>query len=223
MFKIPRKFKQPHPLPPPPADSANYRFFKSPLHLPSTYSTRSIDRSYTRSAVRLLAAACTAYLSTTRGFSFLVYYPETPIIRAKIMTTTEEEPQAPEEPRPRLTYADKLILAPMVRIGTLPMRLLALEYGADIVYTEELIDWKLLRSVRRVNGKFHQLGGISEQIHKYGSYVCGLFTLGWILKNLFILVVFRLFIKKSLFRSMIRIRFHFPRKFCDFDGNLTTF
>lgn len=56
-------------------------------------------------------------------------------------------------PRPRLSYADKLILAPMVRIGTLPMRLLALDYGADIVYTEELIDWKLLRSVRRENGE----------------------------------------------------------------------
>ncbi|XP_076244189.1 dihydrouridine synthase 2 isoform X1 [Calliopsis andreniformis] len=53
--------------------------------------------------------------------------------------------------RRRLNYENKLILAPMVRIGTLPMRLLALDYGADIVYTEELIDWKLLRSFRRVN------------------------------------------------------------------------
>lgn len=44
-------------------------------------------------------------------------------------------------------------MAPMVRVGTLPMRLLALRYGADIVYTEELIDWKLLKSERRVNGK----------------------------------------------------------------------
>ncbi|XP_063229795.1 tRNA-dihydrouridine(20) synthase [NAD(P)+]-like isoform X3 [Bacillus rossius redtenbacheri] len=51
----------------------------------------------------------------------------------------------------RLSYADKLILAPMVRVGTLPMRLLALDYGADIVYCEELIDWKLLRSKRREN------------------------------------------------------------------------
>ena len=57
------------------------------------------------------------------------------------------------ETKERLNYEDKLILAPMVRIGTLPMRLLALDYGADIVYTEELIDWKLLRSVRRENGK----------------------------------------------------------------------
>lgn len=35
-----------------------------------------------------------------------------------------------------LNYANKLILAPMVRVGTLPMRLLALDFGADIVYTE---------------------------------------------------------------------------------------
>jgi hypothetical protein len=54
-----------------------------------------------------------------------------------------------------LSYANKLILAPMVRAGTLPMRLLALDYGADIVYCEELIDWKLLRSVRRENGKYN--------------------------------------------------------------------
>lgn len=57
--------------------------------------------------------------------------------------------------RTRLNYDNKLILAPMVRIGTLPMRLLALDYGADIVYTEELIDRKLLRSIRRENGKMH--------------------------------------------------------------------
>ncbi|KAG5345465.1 DUS2L synthase, partial [Acromyrmex charruanus] len=53
--------------------------------------------------------------------------------------------------RKKLDYNNKLILAPMVRIGTLPMRLLALDYGADIVYTEELIDRKLLRSIRREN------------------------------------------------------------------------
>jgi tRNA-dihydrouridine synthase 2 len=31
------------------------------------------------------------------------------------------------------------------------MRLLALEFGADIVYTEEIIDWKLMKCVRKVN------------------------------------------------------------------------
>lgn len=35
-----------------------------------------------------------------------------------------------------LCYKGKVILAPMVRVGTLPMRLLALKYGADIVYAE---------------------------------------------------------------------------------------
>ncbi|XP_033626350.1 tRNA-dihydrouridine(20) synthase [NAD(P)+]-like [Asterias rubens] len=51
----------------------------------------------------------------------------------------------------RLTYANKVILAPMVRIGTLPARLLALDYGADIVYCEELIDHKLLHCRRVEN------------------------------------------------------------------------
>lgn len=57
----------------------------------------------------------------------------------------------------KLNYRNKTILAPMVRVGTLPMRLLALDYGADIVYTEELIDWKFLRSVRRVNGEYYRI------------------------------------------------------------------
>ncbi|XP_049642449.1 tRNA-dihydrouridine(20) synthase [NAD(P)+]-like [Suncus etruscus] len=50
-----------------------------------------------------------------------------------------------------LCYSNKLILAPMVRVGTLPMRLLALDYGADIVYCEELIDLKMLQCKRVVN------------------------------------------------------------------------
>ena len=43
---------------------------------------------------------------------------------------------APSNMSGRLKYANKVILAPMVRIGTLPMRRLALRYGADIVYCE---------------------------------------------------------------------------------------
>lgn len=53
----------------------------------------------------------------------------------------------------RLEYCHKVMLAPMVRINTLPTRLLALEMGADIVYTEELIDLKLMNCKRVVNGK----------------------------------------------------------------------
>ena len=39
-----------------------------------------------------------------------------------------------------LSYSNKVILAPMVRAGRLPMRLLALQYGADIVYSEVRAD-----------------------------------------------------------------------------------
>ena len=50
-----------------------------------------------------------------------------------------------------LDYRQKMILAPMVKVGTLPTRLLALEYGADIVYTEEIIDQRLLACERVEN------------------------------------------------------------------------
>ena len=36
----------------------------------------------------------------------------------------------------KIDFRGKNILAPMVRIGVLPTRLLALQYGADIVYSE---------------------------------------------------------------------------------------
>lgn len=39
----------------------------------------------------------------------------------------------------------------MVRVCTLPFRLMAIDYGADLVYTEETIDFKMLRSVKKDN------------------------------------------------------------------------
>lgn len=53
---------------------------------------------------------------------------------------------------PQLDFRNKIIMAPMVRIGTLPGRLLALEMGADLVYSEELIDLKLINCQRSING-----------------------------------------------------------------------
>ncbi|KAJ0040930.1 hypothetical protein Pint_27789 [Pistacia integerrima] len=50
-----------------------------------------------------------------------------------------------------MEYHNKLVLAPMVRVGTLPFRLLAAQYGADITYGEEIIDRKFLKCERRVN------------------------------------------------------------------------
>lgn len=46
------------------------------------------------------------------------------------------------------TYSNDVILAPMVRVGTLPMRHLALKYGATKVYGEEIIDKKIITSTR---------------------------------------------------------------------------
>ncbi|XP_048132316.1 tRNA-dihydrouridine(20) synthase [NAD(P)+]-like [Rhodamnia argentea] len=50
-----------------------------------------------------------------------------------------------------MEYENKHVLAPMVRVGTLPLRLLAAQYGADITYGEEIIDHKLLKCERRLN------------------------------------------------------------------------
>ncbi|CBN80498.1 conserved unknown protein [Ectocarpus siliculosus] len=48
-------------------------------------------------------------------------------------------------------YRGKVILAPMVRAGTLPFRALALRYGADTVFTEEVIDRRVVNAVRTEN------------------------------------------------------------------------
>ena len=41
-----------------------------------------------------------------------------------------------------IEYANKLCLAPMVRSGELPIRLLSLRYGCDLLWTPELVDKK---------------------------------------------------------------------------------
>jgi tRNA-dihydrouridine synthase 2 len=46
------------------------------------------------------------------------------------------------------SYWNKTILAPMVRVGTLPFRRLATSYGADIVYSEEIIDKRIMKCTR---------------------------------------------------------------------------
>ncbi|KAG5392914.1 hypothetical protein IGI04_022877 [Brassica rapa subsp. trilocularis] len=51
----------------------------------------------------------------------------------------------------KMEYRNKLVLAPMVRVGTLSFRMLAAEYGADITYGEEIIDHKLVKCQRRIN------------------------------------------------------------------------
>ncbi|KAJ9479408.1 tRNA-dihydrouridine(20) synthase [NAD(P)+] [Pseudozyma hubeiensis] len=50
-----------------------------------------------------------------------------------------------------LTYANGIFLAPMVRIGTLPTRLLSLEYGADLVWGPEIVDRAIIGCERKVD------------------------------------------------------------------------
>ena len=54
-------------------------------------------------------------------------------------------------PRNGVDYRGKVVLAPMVRSGELPSRLLALKYGADLVWGPETIDKALIGTTRKVN------------------------------------------------------------------------
>lgn len=56
-----------------------------------------------------------------------------------------------------MNYWNKIILAPMVRASTLPMRTLALRYGADLVYTDEMVDVGMMNADRRINGKAQKI------------------------------------------------------------------
>ncbi|TKA83862.1 hypothetical protein B0A55_00167 [Friedmanniomyces simplex] len=54
-------------------------------------------------------------------------------------------------PRNGIDYRGKVVLAPMVRSGECPSRLLALKYGADLVWGPETIDKALIGTTRHVN------------------------------------------------------------------------
>ena len=54
-------------------------------------------------------------------------------------------------PRNGVDYRGKVVLAPMVRSGELPSRLLALEYGADLVWGPETVDRSMIGTTSRFN------------------------------------------------------------------------
>jgi tRNA-dihydrouridine synthase 2 len=56
---------------------------------------------------------------------------------------------------PPLNYCNKVVLAPMVRIGELPTRLLALRHGADLVWGPETIDRAIIGTTRSTNPRTH--------------------------------------------------------------------
>ncbi|KAF9699472.1 hypothetical protein EKO04_002682 [Ascochyta lentis] len=61
------------------------------------------------------------------------------------------EPAHVPIPRNGVDYRGTVVLAPMVRSGELPSRLLALKYGADLVWGPETIDRAIIGTTRRMN------------------------------------------------------------------------
>jgi tRNA-dihydrouridine synthase 2 len=71
---------------------------------------------------------------------------------------------------PPLDYRKKIVLAPMVRGGELPNRLLALHHGADLVWGPETVDRAILGTQRVVNDRtgcieFVKPGKVIYRIH----------------------------------------------------------
>lgn len=54
-------------------------------------------------------------------------------------------------PKNGVDYRGKVVLAPMVRSGELPARLLALKYGADLVWGPETIDKSMIGTTKQIN------------------------------------------------------------------------
>ncbi|KAL8934384.1 MAG: hypothetical protein Q9211_005257 [Gyalolechia sp. 1 TL-2023] len=54
-------------------------------------------------------------------------------------------------PQNGVDYRGKVVLAPMVRSGELPSRLLALKYGADLVWGPETIDKSMIGTKKRID------------------------------------------------------------------------
>jgi tRNA-dihydrouridine synthase 2 len=54
-------------------------------------------------------------------------------------------------PKNGVDYRGKIVLAPMVRSGELPSRLLALKYGADLAWGPETVDKSMIGTTKRFN------------------------------------------------------------------------
>lgn len=66
----------------------------------------------------------------------------------------------------KLIFQNGIVLAPMVRLGTTPFRLLCLRHGADIVFTEELISFKLAYCQRVENKSLNSIDFVIDKNNK---------------------------------------------------------
>ena len=64
---------------------------------------------------------------------------------------------------PKIKISESLFLSPMVRINTLPFRLLCLELGCDYIFTEEIISKKLRNSKKIFNKEINTYDYINNK------------------------------------------------------------
>lgn len=67
------------------------------------------------------------------------------------MSTMDSLPKRVPIPKNGVDYRGKIVLAPMVRSGELPSRLLALKYGADLVWGPETVDRSMIGTTKCFN------------------------------------------------------------------------
>lgn len=72
------------------------------------------------------------------------------VLRARVEEIMGEPVEFAAEYANELDYRGKLVLAPMVRTGTLPTRLLSLYYGAGLVWSPEIVDKAIIGAERTV-------------------------------------------------------------------------
>ena len=68
-----------------------------------------------------------------------------------IISTMTTTPKRVPIPRNGVDYRGKIVLAPMVRSGELPSRLLALKYGADLAWGPETVDKSMIGTTKKIN------------------------------------------------------------------------
>ena len=106
---------------------------------------------------------CSRYHKGVRLLSIPVLEPTSTAITAIMATLSgipptrdpvhNEATQLPAVliPKNGVNYRSKVVLAPMVRSGELPSRLLALHYGADLVWGPETVDRAMIGTSRKIN------------------------------------------------------------------------
>lgn len=85
------------------------------------------------------------------------------VLRARVEEIMGEPIEIPKQYAYELDYRNKLVLAPMVRTGTLPMRLLSLYYGAGLVWSPEIVDKAIIGAERTVCREYFRCANADDQ------------------------------------------------------------